>query len=107
MIPLILNYYKIVINTIYNPVGGLLMKNFIEWCQEKGLTLEACHKEPIRAAKKIKGTKGDTGKYSGKVRKYYDDLSGDYKGNMAMNGTSEPFDVQTKGSRKPVADVAR
>lgn len=84
------------------------MKNFIEWCQEKGLALEACHKEPVRAGTKVKGGKnGDTMKYSGNVRKYMDDLE-DYKGNYGMNGTVDPFEVKAKGkSGKPVADVGK
>ena len=88
------------------------MKNFFEWCKERGLSLEAVHKEPVRSGKKIKGTKGDTGKYSGSVRKQYDDLSQDYKGNWETNGTVDPFDVQGKGggtgnSKKPIADIAK
>lgn len=93
------------------------MKNFIEWCKEKGLTIEACNAprakydtgRPVapRSGKKISGEKGDTNKYSGTVRKQYKDLSGDYKGNWSMNGTVDPFEVKAKGNGKPVADIGK
>lgn len=80
------------------------MLNFIEWCKDKGLTLEACHKEPVKAGKKV----ADPNKYSGKVRKTVDDLSGDYKGHMAHNGTVDPYmEKGAKGSGKPIAGVAK
>lgn len=87
------------------------MKNFFEWCKERNLSLEAVHKEPVRSGKKIKGKYGDTNKYSGTVRKQYDDLD-DYKGNWDTNGTVDPMEVQGKGGgtgtcKKPIADIAK
>lgn len=80
------------------------MKNFIEWCIEKGLSLEATHKEPVRKGKKV----SDPNKYSGKTRKFVDDLSKDYKSFWADNGTVDPFEVLKGGKHsKAVADVAK
>ena len=85
------------------------MMNFIEWCKQKGLALEASGSctEPVRGATKVPGEKGDTNKYSGNVRKMHKDLSSDYKGNFKDNGTVEPFEVVHKGGGKPVASVAK
>jgi hypothetical protein len=96
------------------------MKNFFEWCKDKGLNLEACQVvsrskfdtgRPVapRTGKKISGTKGDPGKWAGtKVRHQYDDLSKDYKGNWSMNGTVDPFQVKSpSGVGKPVADIGK
>lgn len=80
------------------------MLNFIEWCKEKGLTIEANHTEPVRKGKKV----ADPNKYSGKVRKTINDLGSDYKGHMAQNGTVDPYTNKgAKGSGKPIADVAK
>lgn len=78
------------------------LPNFIEWCQQNGLRLEATHKEPIRKGKKV----ADPNKYSGKVHKTTSDLSNDYKGHYAMNGTVDPYEVKPGKSGKPVGNVA-
>lgn len=79
------------------------MKNFIEWCVEKGLSLEANHTEPVRKGKKV----ADPNKYSGKARKTTDDLSNDYKSFWADNGTVDPFNVKGGKHGKASADVAK
>lgn len=79
------------------------MKNFFEWCQEKGLSLEAVHKEPVRSGKKVKGKLGDK---HGSVHKQVDDLE-DYKGDWEMNGTVDPMELKGKSGGKSAADVAK
>jgi hypothetical protein len=84
----------------------MAVKDFYEWCQENNinLTAESCHgpKSPTRGMKKAKGSDMIDGPRNGK-----DDLSGDYKGHVAMNGTVEPYKVVAKGKGgKAVAPVA-
>lgn len=85
------------------------MKNFAEWCYEKGLVeihedgtvawVEAIkpptsgtEKDPVKGGSKI--SRGE--KRSPKVRDGQSDLSNDYKGNYSHMGTVWPFKVVTK-----------
>ena len=79
------------------------MKKFIEWCVEKGLSLEGTCKDPVHKGKKVP----EPNKYSGKTRKTTDDLSKDYKGFWADNGTVDPYEVTSGKHGKPAADVAK
>ena len=82
----------------------MAVKDFYEWCKENNLTnvLEGNHKDPVRSSKKAP--------YKEKIagpRDQRDDLSSDYKGHIAMNGTVEPYKVVAKGKGgKAVAPVA-
>lgn len=89
------------------------MKDFIEWCQEKGFVTvsedgtvsfaEGHTKAKFEAGKKISHKE----KMSGDVRDTRDDLSADYKGHMGRNGTVAPYKVgKGKGKGKKVADIA-
>lgn len=85
------------------------MKTFIEWCKDRGLSLESCHKEPVRSGKKVSPHPDGSAKAP---RKMADDLSKDYKGHYATNGTVDPLHTVGKGggtgaAKKAVADVAK
>ena len=75
------------------------MKNFIEWCKENKLNLESCCKSPVHSGKKVT----DKEEYSGKVRKFKDDLE-DYPGHMADNGTVDPFKIIDKKKKKKASE---
>lgn len=82
----------------------MAVKDFYEWCQENNINLnvESTTKAPTRGMKKAKGSDMIDGPRNGK-----DDLSADYKGHVAMNGTVEPYKVVAKGKGgKAVAPVA-
>lgn len=82
----------------------MAVKDFYEWCKENNLdlSLESTHKEPVRGMKKAP----NKDKFNG-PRDQRDDLSADYKGHVAMNGTVEPYKVVAKGKGgKAVAPVA-
>lgn len=91
------------------------MKDFVQYCLDKGLVevhddgtvswteASCCHKEPVKAGKKISHKE----KLSGAVRDARTDLSSDYQGNSAHNGTVWPFKVAAKGKGKAVAPVAK
>ena len=72
---------------------------FSEWVLQK----EDCGEpEKPHGMKKISHTE----KKSPGSRDTRSDLSKDYKGHIAHNGTVEPFEVKKGKSGKPVADVA-
>lgn len=95
------------------------MKDFAEWCQQKGFAqiqedgtvqwseglkppTSGTHKDATKGGKKIH----HSDKKSSGVRDGRDDLSSDYKGNYNHMGTVWPFKVVAKGSGKAVAPVA-
>jgi hypothetical protein len=82
----------------------MAVKDFYEWCKENNLDLsfESTHKEPVRGMKKFP----NKNKFNSS-RDQCDDLSADHKGHVAMNGTVEPYNVDSEDKDgKDVAPVA-
>lgn len=68
------------------------MRDFITWCEDNDLAEIVC-------GKKLTSTSGKKADHKEKVsggRDGCDDLSKDYKGHMAQNGTVEPCEVAKK-----------
>lgn len=71
------------------------MEDFIQWCEKHNLTEVVYGKKaPMEAGKKADHEEEIKGGRDGR-----NDLSADYKGHMARNGTVAPFEV-TKGHKK-------